>query len=287
MLARTPKSQISAARKKPDTHYPSGKKRPDTGIAPTAFARLRDHAVRLAIDPRLATVVGRMGLFKELSPAEVDAAFKVAEIYGRYEAMEGIPRRSAASPSYQSSFGKREIDTSRMTPEEVKRHERAQRRARKAYSRLQDWYVDEVQRALIEDVCVNDQMVNPVFKPRLAASLRALAERWGIIPPAAAKNRAASVERPDYENVLVQAAVDAIEAWFVNEAGSKPSCFSLVENRDWKAVRGLTGSNGRFSHTVPIPLRGLTRETVDVQIRLACAVKGWVEVRDTETGEVE
>jgi len=289
MLARTPKSEItkiSAAKKKSETHYPSGKKRPETGIAPSAFVRMREHAVRLAIDPRLATVIGRMGLFKELTPAEADAGWKVAEVYGRFEALEGVPRRTAASPSYQSSYGKREIDTSRMSPDELKRLERTVRRAGKAYRRLQDWFTSNEQRALVERACVDDEMINPVLKPQLAAALRQLAERWGLVPPSAAKNQPATVERPEYENVLVQAAVDSIAAWFAENTSSSPTCFHLVENADWKAVRGLTGSDGRYTHTVPIPLRGLTPETVDVQIRLACAIKGWVEVKDTRTGEL-
>lgn len=281
MLARKKKPTLAGERP-PSDRKPSGDRK--QGIAPTTFFRIREHGVRLGADPRLATVLGRMGLFNELSPAEVDAGFRVAEIYGAYEAMAGMPRRSAPSPSYQRGFGAGEIDTSRMTPDELKRFQRRQRRAQKVYDRLISWIPISAEVRLVEIACCDNEEVGPLNKSRLAAILHDLAIKFGFAHDQVAKpSRSPSVE--DDGSQIAVAAIDALFSWF-EERGSKPTHFSLVDNRDWKKVRGITASDSRYHHTVPVPLRNLTAKALEGQLRLACAVRGLLEINDASTGEV-
>jgi hypothetical protein len=286
MLAITPpkKPKVAGGRQAPD-RYPSGDKKP--GIAPTVFFRIREHGVRLGLDPRLATVLGRMGMFKELSEPEVDAGFRIGEIYGRYEMLKGIPRRSAASPSYERGFGAKEvIDTARMLPDELKKHNRAVKKATKAFDKLQAWLPIHEDLALIERVCCDNQEINPTLRPQLAALLHAVAVRMGL----ANEKRTVKLKaerRADDGALLANAAVEALVNWFFDKAASKPTHFSLVTNPDWKKSRGITGTDGRYHHTIPVPLRGLTAEQMDAKLRLACAQAGMLELKDAETGEVE
>jgi hypothetical protein len=241
--------------------------------------------VRLGADPRLATVLGRMGMFKELAEAEVDAGFRIAEIYGRYESLKGIPRRHAASPSYQRGFGSKDgMDTDRMLPDELKRHQRALKRATKAFDKLQTMLPDDRQRGLIERVCCDNEEINPVLKPGLAGALHTVAVKMGLIQETRAR-KPKGEPRADDGALLANAAVEALVHWFEDRA-SKPTHFSLVHNPDWKKSRGITGSDGRYHHTIPVPLRHLDIKSMDAQLRLACAVHKLLEIQDAETGEV-
>lgn len=279
MLARLKKPHDPSARRKEERKANGAKPQ---GVAPAVFYRIREHGVRLGVDPRLSTVLGRMGMFKELSEAEVDAGFRIAEIYGRYEGLKGIPRRTAASPSYERGFGAKDILLDRLSPDELKRHNKAVRRAEKAFDQVLNWIGN--QQALIERVCVLNEEPGPINKGMLAAVLHDVAILMGLIAETSAKPNPKAPTKDDGA-LLAEAAVDALVNWFVNVA-SKPTHFSLVNNPDWKASRGITGSDGRYHHTIPVPLRGLTAEQMDAKLRLACAAAGMLEVNDAETGEV-
>lgn len=177
MLAKKKKPTLAGSRP-PSDRKPSGDRK--HGVAPTTFYRIREHGVRLGTDPRLATVLGRMGLFNELSAAEVDAGFRVAEIYGAYEATMGMPRRHAASPSYQRGFGAGEVDTSRMTDDELKRCRRRQRRVQTVYQRLRVWLPIDADLRLVEQACCDNSEVGPINRARLAATLHHLAIQFGF-----------------------------------------------------------------------------------------------------------
>lgn len=122
----------------------------------------------------------------------------------------------------------------------------------------------------------------PVDKKRLAAILHTIAVSFGLVRET---TRAKTPKAPtkDAGMLIVKAAVDALVQWFFTTAASKPTHFSLVDNPDWKASRGITGSDGRYHHTIPVPLRGLTAEQVDAKLRLACAAAGMLEIADAET----
>ncbi|MFK4486697.1 hypothetical protein ABIA45_001775 [Bradyrhizobium sp. USDA 336] len=251
------------------------------GVAPTAFFRIKEYGPRLGVDPRLTTVLGRMGMFKELSDAEVDAGFRIAEVYGRYEWLKGLPRRSAASPSYEHGFGTKEIHLDRLTQDELKRHNKAVRRAQKAFDQMLGCIGS--QHALIERVCVLNQEPGPIHKSKLAAVLHKVAIQMGLIVDTGTKPKP-KVPTKDDGALLAEAAVDALVQWF-GDRNSKPTHFSLVNNSDWKASRGITGSDGRYHHTIVVPLRDLTAEQMDGKLRLACAVAGMLETTGAETGD--
>lgn len=283
MLAITKKPYDPSKRPSSD-RYPSGDKAPI--ISPTVFFRMRTYGARMALDPRLSTVLGRMGLFKELSDAEVDAGFRIAEIYGRYEMLKGIPRRTAASPSYERGFGNKDaVDTARMLPDELKRHQRTLKKAIKAFDKLQGWFHSDKTRNLIERVCCENEHISPVLRPHLAAELHHIAVEMGIVQEKRTVAKKA-IPRADDGGLLAFAAVEALVHWFFDKAASKPTHFSLVDNKDWKKTRGITGSDGRYHYTIPVPLRSVTLEQMDAKLRLACAQAGMLEITNAETGEV-
>lgn len=288
MLAITKKPNGSGSRQpyKPGAdrqgaeRFPGGKLKSET--APTLVYRMREHGKVLGLDPRLGSVLGVMGVHRELSDAEIAAGFAIAEIYGRYEMLQGMPRRTIASPSYERGFGNKSANASNMDPDEIKRHKRAVKRATKQFDKLQNWLGNQAE--LVERVCVLNERPGPANKGMLATVLHEVATRMGM---AAEKRTFTKTEpRADDGALLAFGAVEALVSWFFNVASS-PTHFSLVANKDWKASRGITATDGRYHHTIPVPLRGVTAEQMDAKLRLACAQLGILEIKDAETGEVE
>jgi hypothetical protein len=87
--------------RKPGERTPIGaiKRVADNGLTPTAIKRMTEDLARGAGDKRFESEVGRLLFEKKLNDREAAAAFKVGEIYGRYERLHAR-RRSAVSPSY-------------------------------------------------------------------------------------------------------------------------------------------------------------------------------------------
>jgi hypothetical protein len=167
--------------RKEGARHPGGKLRQD-GIPPALWRRIRDHGVRLGVDPRVASVIGRLGLLRILSDIEVEVAFRAAEVYGRFETFNNLPRRAAASPSYQTGRGGAEIDMERLTTEEVNRLHRRMRRARRAFDELQAQFPTPGAREMFERVVVEDMEIPSGMHGDLAVFLRGLAKLWGMVP---------------------------------------------------------------------------------------------------------
>lgn len=90
---------------KPGARYPSGKLKPaqEQRIAPALIHRIRDHAGTMGIDRRFGSEVGRLLMLEQLTGLEAGAAWRLAEVYGRYERFHGIAR-TTRSPSYESGM---------------------------------------------------------------------------------------------------------------------------------------------------------------------------------------
>lgn len=268
MLAISKKSRTAPDR------YPSGdRKQP---IAPALVYRLREHGVSLGMDPRLGTVLGVMNLRKELSDAEVAAGWKAAEVVGRYEMLKGIPRRHSASPSYESGFGAKAADPDKMDPDQRKRHERAVRRATKAYDQLVN-KLDRESWALVERVCCDDEHIAPVLKVKLGEVLHRLATHYGMVTERQSKKPGSP--RADAA-LIANAAIEALGQMF-SKAGAFLS-FSLVPAPAYATERTVSVTDGKTTETVSVPRRGVPAKDVDAQIRLAAAVKGWGEIKQEE-----
>lgn len=284
MLARRKKKPDSLVSRPAADRYPSGQKR--ESVSPALIFRIKQHGVKLGMDPRLGTVLGIMGLRKELSDAEVAAGFKIAEIVGRYERMKGIPRRNTASPSYQRGFGSgNEIDEARMTTDQVKSHQRLVRRATKAYDALQNLYPNDRARDIIERVCCDDERISPDLIPSLAACLHHMAEKYDMVPKAKPKLEKAKVTTRDDITLMASACVDAMERRFEFEK-SKATTFQIAPALPFAKERGLIASDGKRQLTVMIPRRGVNPVLLDAALRAQALNKGWLEA-DADTGEVE
>lgn len=107
---------MSKAGRKPINaeRYPSGRVKPPSirnsatvrvpreqaGHAPALVRRAVDEALRLAGDPRLGSVIGRLLLDGKINSVQFAAAEAYAKLRGRFDRATEVPRRMAQSPSY-------------------------------------------------------------------------------------------------------------------------------------------------------------------------------------------
>jgi hypothetical protein len=158
--------------KKPGPRFPGGQLKPESaGITATALQRLR----ALGSNPLLETQVGRLLFLEELRPIDAQTAFRIAEIYGRYDRALGR-RRGCASPSYEVGRGR---DTGlHESDSERARAESAARRfgALQAEMRLCPRGV----KGALEELCVEDRPCPPGWLPAVRIALDILAVPLGI-----------------------------------------------------------------------------------------------------------
>jgi hypothetical protein len=179
--------QLSTRRKHMASRYPSGQtkgkhdKRDDRVVL---WRRIKDHAVRMGADPDMGSVIGRLSLAGILTDSESAAAIWAAETIGRYERLQGYPRRASPSPAYERSYA-RSSNAGESTPE----HERRVNKARRAKERLEktilrvslgDLAQANAARSILEDVCCGDIEPSSLHHKSLAALLKAIAKERGI-----------------------------------------------------------------------------------------------------------
>ncbi len=100
-------TQMAASRKgrkrHPGERYPSGDLKP--AAMPMTLTRQIAAYARLVRDKRLNTALGHLRLHDELTDAQVEAGQRFGVLVGQHDRVQGLPARSAASPSYERGYG--------------------------------------------------------------------------------------------------------------------------------------------------------------------------------------
>jgi hypothetical protein len=182
----------------PGPRYQCGRRKP-TGDprGHNVWQFIRKHGLRLGLDEKLRTEVGRLNYVGELTDRHCETAFTIARIYGEFERWHG-QRRAAASPSYMQSFAgpRREedlLDPLRdLSPEEEKvrdrllqriaRSERRMTELAECFERLPASMVSSV-RDRIERLCVMDETISSQELPMIAQMLTFIGSRIGTSRP--------------------------------------------------------------------------------------------------------
>jgi hypothetical protein len=169
--------------RKPGERTPCGAlKRIGEGLTPTAIKRIMTNLELGAHDERrFKSQVGMLLFEKKLNQREASVAFRVAEIYGRFERLHG-QRRSAVSPSYMiGRGGAPELADERMTGDQIGAREKRERNIEAAFIDLQDEIASEPRdaRDAFERLCVEDRPV-PGRLGDVKRILGRLARKWRI-----------------------------------------------------------------------------------------------------------
>ncbi len=150
----------------------------DNGLTPTAIKRITEDLARGAGDKRFESEVARLLFEKKLNDREAAAAFKVGEIYGRYERLHS-KRRSAVSPSYMiGRTGAPELADERMTSDQIAAREKRERDTEAAFLAIQDEIPSYPPRwrAILEHLCVENLHVPEIWLPELRWMLEKIAK---------------------------------------------------------------------------------------------------------------
>lgn len=107
----------------------------------------------------LGTQLGQMMALGQLTKAQYETGLYVAKVYGTFEGLKGLPRRTARSPVYESSFGSSDVAEELLDAETRKAMRQRVIDAEETWKRLQDAIPDQM-RSLIEGLCLNDEAVH-------------------------------------------------------------------------------------------------------------------------------
>jgi hypothetical protein len=204
-LQRAYKPKLKTGRPREEgERYPSGKLKPSKikpsiePIAPALWDRLRTSAIAAVEDARFGSQIGRLSLHGELSATQASAAFRIAQIYGRFERYRDL-RRSVGSPSYMvasSDIADDNNEIEAITPEMLARSmaeellepeqladlEQRVDAADKRFLKLQGFMrvFPSRLRAAIEELCVEDRPPNPSVIEHIGAALDETAKFFRI-----------------------------------------------------------------------------------------------------------
>lgn len=155
--------------------YPSGQAKPEgAGITGTALQRLR----ALGTNPILESQVGRLLFLGELELEQAQTAWRIAEIYGRYDRAMGR-RRSAASPSYEIGHGLVRRGNGREESEDdAERKTTAVRRFGNLQAEIR--LCPRGVKPAIEELCIEDRACPAGWLPQVKIALSILAEALGL-----------------------------------------------------------------------------------------------------------
>jgi hypothetical protein len=139
---------------------------------------LRTAVERGLVDAKFGSQVGTLLLQRRLTPAEAATAFRVAEIYGRFEGQNGL-RRSTRSPSYESGRLGSGGSLEQLSDEAAQRIADIHAQWLALQASIEDLYPDSVRaffqmRGLLEGLCVEDTTVPAIHLPHVISALRKL-----------------------------------------------------------------------------------------------------------------
>lgn len=126
-------------KRKQGERYPSGDiKQQAEGIPGALWQRIRTHAVKFGLDPRIDSEISRLSMLRELTDAQAVTAFRIGDIFHRYYRARGL-RFIPQSPDYEiGNIGSADLAEERMSEDRLGEHEDEIRRAHAAWRRLCD-----------------------------------------------------------------------------------------------------------------------------------------------------
>ena len=164
-------------------------KQETTGNPGTIWRRIRgqndswSEMEKTASGPDMATIIGKMFLFRIITASQASALRLYAEVTGRYDRffLDDQLRRTVASPAYQrGSKGSDGELEQRVKAGTITQYERMANRARKAFNKLQGCIPTGEARRLIEEIAIYDREVESVHHRDMKIILDRISARFGL-----------------------------------------------------------------------------------------------------------
>lgn len=137
--------------------------------------------------------LGRLLLFKHITPLQAEAGRRYAYIVARFEKYSTEGRRTVKSPAYERAYGTdQELERLAQDPDGIAEYEKRARNARREYDKL----IKELNRFpgaknVLDDLCCSDIEPPADWRPNLATVLSVVAKKFGVtVNPRSNKRRA-------------------------------------------------------------------------------------------------
>ncbi len=140
---------------------------------------MKNDTIKLLLDPKLGTEVGRLAAAAILTHAQAATGWRVGEIYAKWHRLKGL-RTSAKSPDFEQGFGSADLAEERMSDEQLERFEAAIKAAESDW-RLVDTLLTEINREVrkaVLDLCVEDRAISPGMYRHVRQVFGSLSLQW-------------------------------------------------------------------------------------------------------------
>lgn len=270
------------------------------------WRRIRDNFDDLvnqtSVNPEIGSEISRLVLFGQLSKGEGMAARRYGEIVGAYERFWNVDRinRTARSPSWSRGFGGEDNEIERRTVNgTISDYERAAKRAKKKYERLQKviapfthFHGMQTQaRGVLDDLCCGDIPVPGHLLPDVAKVLQLVGIEFGDILPSARAAKPATKgtqyrESPARDARLVaQGVIEVMQHHFrFNKKAIFGWSFGVLNRPGYMQIsawpKGPNPGEGyqpHNTHMIEISMRNLMQEEFVAALLREAEKAGWRE----------
>lgn len=172
--------------RKSGERFPSGQLKPakkpnNEPMSPTQWQRIVQHGKAFSSDERLwRSEVARLQAIGELTAAQTVAGLRIGALYGTYERLNGLPRRSTCSPSYEMSFRSGFAAFELLTADAMKERTLREIDASVAFKACRDKIPHEC-RLIVEMACVDNQPIGAPNYGILRAVLNLMIEHFSLL----------------------------------------------------------------------------------------------------------
>lgn len=160
-------------------------------IAPALWDRVRRNVAAGLLPAIHGSEVSRLAHHGMITPTEASAAFRLAEIYSRWDTALG-KARSPKSPSYEMGFSGTAPESQKVADEREKAAEKREIDARAQWEALQkildDMGISNAERRWVEELCVQNEPIGPIELSDIRPILQGLAQQFRVV--SAGKNSA-------------------------------------------------------------------------------------------------
>lgn len=141
------------------------------------------------ISRETVSVIGRLLLFKHITPLQAEAGRRYAYIMARFEKYSTEGRRTARSPSFERAYGSdQELERLANEPDGISEYEKRARKARREYVRLTKVLARFADKAtgrnlakdVLDDMCCSDIEPATQYRANVGVVLSAVAEEFDV-----------------------------------------------------------------------------------------------------------
>lgn len=209
-------------------------------IAPALWDRVRRNVSQGLLPAIHGSEVARLHHFGLITPTEAAAAFRVGEIYSRWDRCMGRAR-APRSPSYELGFSGTAPESQKALDQRDADEIKRERDAREKWDILEEKFVklnvSPADRRRIEELCVQNECIGPMELSDIRPILAGLAQEFRVVT--AGKNAALKKQAREITNPKMPAAAIAAKPSQIDRESFVSVITAKVPNLSVDQIDGL------------------------------------------------